>query len=113
MSGLSLRWQTFGRHHHPRAVDLTADPIGRVPLRRQQEVTVGPQRDRRVEWPNLAATTCSGTSASKASVAEVCRRSCSRMLGNPVAATVRVNRAVGDCTQRARVSHVTHKQVTT
>jgi hypothetical protein len=36
------------------------------------------------------------------------------MLGNPpVAATVRLNRAVGTVPNGARVSHVTHKQVTT
>ena len=61
------------------------------------------------EWPNLAATTCSGTPAISASVAEVVRR----MLGNPVAATVRLNWAVGTVPNGARVSHVTHKQVTT
>jgi hypothetical protein len=95
MSGLFLRWRTFGKHH-PRAVDLTADPIGRVPLRRRQEVTVGPQRDRRVGVAQpRGATTCSGTPASKANVADVRPRWCSRMLGNPVAATVRVNRPVG------------------
>ena len=91
MSGLSLRWQAFGRHHHPRAVDLTADPIGRVPLRRRQEVAVGPQRDRRVGVAQPRGDDAQRTPASKARVAEVVRR----MLGNPVAATVRLNWAVG------------------
>jgi hypothetical protein len=48
MSGLVARWQTFGRQDHPRAVDLSADPVGRVPLRRRQAVAVDPQSDRRI-----------------------------------------------------------------
>jgi hypothetical protein len=48
MSGLVARWQTFGRQHHPGAVDLSADSGRRVPLRSRQAVAVDPQRDRRV-----------------------------------------------------------------
>ena len=60
-------------------------------VRRRQEVAVGPQRDRRVGVAQPSGDDAQRTPASKASVAEVVRR----MLGNPVAATVRLNWAVG------------------
>jgi hypothetical protein len=58
------------------------------------------------EWPNLAATTCSETPASSASVAEVVQPDA----GQPGRRDRAIEPGGGDRTQRARVSHVTHNR---
>jgi len=91
MSGLVARWQTFGRQHHPGAVDLSADSGRRVPLRSRQAVAVDPQRDRRVGVAQAGAHDVDRDPANNASVTLTWRKSCSRMAGSFARPTARSN----------------------